>query len=67
MTDTNVEQAARKAKRWLKEQIVEDVPDSVALCEFGCRKQQCCMGEWEHCERRLKDVEDIRKWKASNS
>ena len=49
MNDTKVKRAARKAKRWLKDQIVEDVPDRLALCEFGCRKQQCRMGEWEGC------------------
>ena len=36
MNDTNVKRVAHKAKRWLKDQIVEDVPDRLALCEFGC-------------------------------
>lgn len=31
MTDTHVKQAARKAKRWLKEQLVEDVPDTLGV------------------------------------
>ncbi len=67
MIDTNVKRVARKAKRWLKDQLVEEVPDSLALCEFGCRKQQCRMGEWETCERRLQHLQDLRRWKAANS
>ncbi len=67
MNDTNVTQAARKAKHWLMDQLVQDVPDDLALCEFGCRKQQCRMGEWEHCERRLQDLQDLRSWKATYS
>ena len=67
MNDAKVKRAARKAKRWLKDRIVEDVPDSLAWCEFGCRKQQCRMGEWEGCKRRLQDVRDLRNWKATNS
>ncbi len=64
MIDTNVKRVARKAKRWLKDQLVEEVPDSLALCEFGCRKQQCRMGERDRCERRLQDVQEIPSWKA---
>ena len=33
-------------------QLIQDVPDAVALCEFDCRGQ-CASGEWVHCERRL--------------
>ena len=62
----NVTQAVRNAKRWLGDQLIEDVPDSLALCEFGCRKQQCRMGEWEQCERRLRHLQGLRKWKASH-
>jgi hypothetical protein len=39
--------------RWVKDQIVQDVPKDSALCEFDCRKEQCTIGEWETCERRL--------------
>ncbi len=66
MKDTNVKRLALKAKCWLKDQIVEDVPDSLALCEFDCRKQPCRMGEWERCERRLRDVQDLRSRKATH-
>ncbi len=42
-----------QASNWIKSQIVQEVPDDIALCEFDCSKEQCCMGEWETCERRL--------------
>jgi hypothetical protein len=64
MNDAKVKRVARKSKPWLRDQIVEDVTDSLALCEFGCRKQQCRMGEWDRCERRLQDVQDLPSWKA---
>ena len=67
MIDTNARRVVRKAKRWLKEQIVQDVPEDIALCEFDCRKGQCRMGEWESCERRLKDLQDLRRWKTRKS
>lgn len=38
---------------WIKDQIVQNVPKDIALCEFDCRKEQCTMEEWETCERRL--------------
>lgn len=39
--------------RWIKDQIVQDVPQESALCEYDCRKGQCTAEEWETCERRL--------------
>ena len=67
MIATNARRAVSAATRWLKQQIVQDVPDKIALCEFDCGKGQCRLGEWETCERRLKDLADLRRWKASHS
>jgi hypothetical protein len=39
--------------RWVRDQIIQDVPEGTAVCELDCRKEQCEMGEWEGCERRL--------------
>jgi hypothetical protein len=64
MVDRNPNRFGRKASRWLKEQIIQDVPEDIALCEFDCRKSQCLMGEWENCERRLERLQDYRRWKA---
>ncbi len=37
-----------------KTNLVETVPNDIALCEFDCRKTQCSFGEWESCGRRLR-------------
>ncbi len=63
--EMTTKEALRKAGRWLKDEIVQDVPDEDALCEFFCRKGQCQWGDWATCKRRLADVEDLRKWKAT--
>ena len=44
----------RNMWNWLRRQIVADVPEGEALCEFDCRKPQCTEEEWEVCDRRLK-------------
>jgi hypothetical protein len=33
--------------------IAQQVPNFLALCEFGWRVGQCSRGEWEKCERRI--------------
>ena len=38
---------------WLRDQIVQTVPEDSEPCEFDCRKCQCTTGEWETCARRL--------------
>jgi hypothetical protein len=40
----------------LKDQIVQEVPPEIALCEFDCRKPECSHGEHEVCERRRKSL-----------
>lgn len=37
----------------VKDQIVAEVPDDLALCEFDCRESQCSWNEWVSCERRI--------------
>jgi hypothetical protein len=34
-------------------QVISEVPENHALCEYDCRKPQCTEREWENCERRL--------------
>ena len=43
--------------QWVWNQIIQDVPEDTALCEFDCRKGQCDQGEWESCEKRLNRAE----------
>lgn len=39
--------------RWVADQVAQDVPTDIALCEYDCRKGQCILEEWETCDRRL--------------
>ena len=39
---------------WFKDQLVQDVPEADAVCEFDCRKPHCKHGEWASCERRIR-------------
>ena len=43
--------------QWVRNQIIQDVPEDVALCEFDCRKGNCTNEEWESCGRRLDRAE----------
>jgi uncharacterized protein YecT (DUF1311 family) len=36
-----------------RNQIIQEVREDSALCEFDCRHGQCTMEEWESCDRRL--------------
>ena len=38
---------------WVSGQLIGEVPEGDALCEYDCRKLQCTEGEWETCSRRL--------------
>jgi hypothetical protein len=46
----------RRLWHWIKDQVIQDVPKSIAVCEFDCRKGQCTMGEWKTCENRLHKI-----------
>jgi len=39
--------------RFLMSQLIQDVPDSIAVCEFNCRETDCSAERWASCERRL--------------
>jgi hypothetical protein len=65
-TDTGRSKAEERSKSgsllfrswlWLKAQIFQEVPKEIELCEFDCRKEQCALGEWETCDRRLHRAE----------
>ena len=42
-----------RAWRFLVDQLIQDVPESIAVCEFDCREPQCSGERWHSCERRL--------------
>jgi hypothetical protein len=43
--------------RFLMDQLVQDVPDAIAVCEFDCRETNCTSERWASCERRLRAVQ----------
>jgi hypothetical protein len=45
----------------LEQEVIQEVPEDIQLCEFDCRKLQCAMGDWEKCERRLRTIEQTQK------
>jgi hypothetical protein len=45
-----------KVRQWLKAQLIQDVPEDIAACEFECRKIECRQGDWETCENRLRGM-----------
>jgi hypothetical protein len=46
----------RRMWRRLLNDLAQDVPEAIAVCEFDCRKEQCTGNEWAKCERRLKEA-----------
>ena len=53
MNFSNLLVSLSKLGHWAKEQIVAEVPDDLAVCEFDCRESQCSWDEWASCERRI--------------
>jgi hypothetical protein len=54
--------------QWIKNQIVQDVPEEIALCEFDCHKQQCTEIEWQTCPRRIAwAAGELRRTSGSNA
>jgi hypothetical protein len=42
----------QRAWQWIKNRLIQTVPDENAVCEFDCRKGNCTVAEWKTCERR---------------
>jgi hypothetical protein len=40
--------------RFLVNQLIQDVPEAIAVCEFDCRETDCTVERWASCERRLR-------------
>ena len=46
-----------RIRRWLREEIVQEVPPEIRACEFECRHLECAQGEWETCRNRLRSMD----------
>jgi hypothetical protein len=40
--------------KYVKRQIVDDVPEAIAICQFDCPRAQCTQDAWHTCERRIR-------------
>jgi hypothetical protein len=40
--------------QWVKLQIVQQVSDEDAFCEYDCRKSDCTDEEWASCQLRIR-------------
>lgn len=46
----------RRLQQWIKDRMVQDVPEDIAACEFECRRTECRLGDWSTCENRLRGM-----------
>jgi hypothetical protein len=53
INDSTVRNALSRLGHWAKAQIVSEVPEDLAICEFDCRESQCSSSNWMTCERRI--------------
>jgi hypothetical protein len=37
---------------WLLNQIVQEVPEQLSVCEFDCPNNECTISDWVGCELR---------------
>jgi hypothetical protein len=42
----------RRIWQRLVEMLVQEVPEELVACEYGCRKTECRSGDWDSCEHR---------------
>lgn len=41
-----------RVRGWVGSQVVSDVPDDIAACEFECKRPECSDEKFIGCERR---------------
>ena len=42
--------------QWVENKLIQDVPESIAECEFECRRLECRQEEWETCEKKMRHI-----------
>ena len=42
--------------QWGMDQLVQDVPNGIAVCEFDCRRTDCTLHDWAACDRRKRFI-----------
>jgi len=51
--------------RFLMDHLIQDVPESIAVCEFDCRQPDCTPEQWASCEHRLRAVQQATTRRAA--
>lgn len=51
----------------IKDEVVQTVPEEIAVCEFDCRKLSCSAEQWRTCERRIRKAQGELMPTASES
>jgi hypothetical protein len=49
------ESTGHRLWEFVKRQIVDEVPEEFAICEFDCREIRCMPNEWNTCELRIQN------------
>ena len=47
-----------RLRHWLSQQLVQDVPDEVSVCEYDCNRTDWRLGHGNTCEKRLYPTPD---------
>jgi hypothetical protein len=42
--------------REVQNQLIQIVPEELAVCEFDCRAGNCTVRQWKTCERRIHEA-----------
>jgi len=50
---SRIQRVLSRFRNWVKDQIVADVPEDLAICEFDCPQSQCCSSNWITCQLRI--------------
>jgi hypothetical protein len=48
----------RRLWSWVRPLVIQDCPETIAVCEFDCRTPTCLRKEWEGCAYRRRHQRD---------
>ena len=59
MTDDGREKGSliSRIRRWIRDEIVQEVPPEMSVCEFECKHLECTQGHWDTCKNRLRGID----------
>lgn len=48
----NIKESVALIGRSLSQKLVQEVPEDISVCEFGCPMTKCTTKDWKECELR---------------